>query len=124
MESKEQRAILKARKIVLGIVDAPNGSLADRLKAAERDVKVLGAAIALWVDKTSLMYQYVGCDQDEWREDIRAWFAAQQFYVDDDVNDGTMLRCHLNNVGWGRHVILSFRLGGAKKKGTNRNEPI
>lgn len=116
MESKEQLAILKARTAVLAIVDSPNGTLTDRLQAAQRDIKILGAAIAKWVDATAVIYQKQGYELVEWREDIRSWFVAKQFFVDDDTNDDTMMRCHLSNVGWGRHVILSFRLA-TKSKG-------
>lgn len=117
MHSKEQRAILTARRIVLNTVeDEKKGSLPERLQLASHDIRILGAAVSIWVDQVAVQYKAMGCTQEEWQEDIRSWFVSQQFFIDDDVNDGSMLRCHLSNIGWGRHVILTFNLAPKQKR--------
>lgn len=111
MYTREQQAVLRARERALSVMDQTKGTLADRLAAASSEIQLLASAIGVWVDNTAFQYKALGCELEEWRDDIRSWFIDNQFYVDDDINDGAMLRCHLSNVGWGRHVIMSFRLG-------------
>lgn len=117
MDSKDQRSILKARLAVLTIVDRPEGTLESRLLKAKTAVQILAAAISIWMDRTAVSYLAQGIEQEDYREDVLAWFASRQFYIDHDVQDPSIIRCHLNNVGWGRHVIMSFRIGRPQPRG-------
>jgi hypothetical protein len=118
MDNKDQRSVLKARLAVLTIIDRPEGTLDSRLIKAKLPIQILAAAISIWMDNTAVSYVAQGYEQSDFREDVLAWFSSKQFYIDHDVQDPDMIRCHLSNVGWGRHVIMSFKLGSTNPKGT------
>jgi hypothetical protein len=116
MLTKDQRQVLGAREIVLQAIDGQKGTMADRMKAAEMQIRILAATMSTWIDNVALQYKQMGCTEEEWQEDIRSWLSSQQFFIDEDINDGSILRCHLSNMGMGRHVILTFNIGSGKNK--------
>jgi hypothetical protein len=109
VNSKEQLAILDVRGRVLKIVDSDDGQLDDRLRRAAPDITLLAQLLVNWVDNTAIKYKSAGCEQEEWRDDIRQWFVQNQFYVDEHFQSA-MWKVHLSHMGWGRHVILTFKI--------------